>query len=299
MPIERWGSLSVADHIDTGALAINVMLYDRLVMPVLTEQPDRAERPYWEARGWDPDLQEKRLQTLGDLVVKRPWDAALRHRFRDRWAQLQAERGDAQEIDALHLTRRILADEKVRDKPRGAPHVEVIAAYNSSQALAEEFRLGEAADGPLATQAVLVARRLAVPAYARAESTLAAAIELSRDRSFRAKRRALFDWQLQMAQRGVAPADALELLCEKTEAYNAEVRAANRKVHLRWAFAVCGMGLGFARGEPLIAGASAMLSLVQFATLDRQPAIEPGDAAPAAMFHDIAERTPLKLVPRR
>jgi hypothetical protein len=36
MSIERWGSLSVADHTDTAALAVNVLLYDRLVLPVMT-----------------------------------------------------------------------------------------------------------------------------------------------------------------------------------------------------------------------------------------------------------------------
>ena len=57
MKFERWGSLSVDDHLDTRALVANVLLYDRLVVPVMTEQPDRNERAYWISKGWDPDLQ--------------------------------------------------------------------------------------------------------------------------------------------------------------------------------------------------------------------------------------------------
>ena len=78
MPFERWGSLSVNDHVDTQALVANVLLYDRLVAPVMTEQVDRDERAYWISRGWDPDLQQRRLETLEDLAIRRPWDAARR-----------------------------------------------------------------------------------------------------------------------------------------------------------------------------------------------------------------------------
>jgi hypothetical protein len=78
MPFERWGSLSVNDHVDTQALVANVLLYDRLVVPIMTEQVDRDERAYWISRGWDPDLQQRRLETLEDLAIRRPRDTARR-----------------------------------------------------------------------------------------------------------------------------------------------------------------------------------------------------------------------------
>jgi hypothetical protein len=43
--------LSVDDHVDTKALVANVLLYDRLVAPVWTEEGDRDERAYWDSRG--------------------------------------------------------------------------------------------------------------------------------------------------------------------------------------------------------------------------------------------------------
>jgi hypothetical protein len=84
MSFERWGSLSVDDHLDTQALIANVLLYDRLVVSVMTEQPDRDERAYWISRGWDPDLQLKRRDLLEDLAVRRPWSTARRELFRTR-----------------------------------------------------------------------------------------------------------------------------------------------------------------------------------------------------------------------
>jgi hypothetical protein len=47
MLIERWGSLSVLDHIDAASLATNVLVYDRLVFPVMAARPDRDDRAYW------------------------------------------------------------------------------------------------------------------------------------------------------------------------------------------------------------------------------------------------------------
>lgn len=298
MAIERWGSLSVADHNDTASLAVNVLLYDRLVLPVMTDQPDRNERAYWEEREWSPDLQRKRLEQLAELAVARPWNQERRAAFTTRLAQLKAERFDAKHIDSLGITRMILAQEQVKEKLPGVQHVEVIAAYNSGQSLSEDFTLADDLPGHVATQAVLLTRRLAVPELKDPEDTLKVALELSRDAAFREHRRALFEWQALMALRKVPPEAAVDYLCELTDQYNAAVRAATKKVYWRWALAVCGMGLGFATGDALAAGASAGLSLVQFATLDRKPAIEPGLAGPTAMFHTIETRAGLALRPR-
>src|SRR5689334_12041892 len=109
MRTERWGSLSVADHVDTDSLTASVLLFDRLVVPVMVDQPDRNERAYWVARGWDPDLQDRRLEQLGDLAVRRPWSKARRACFDDRWSAIKAEQDDALRMaDAHGVTRRIL-----------------------------------------------------------------------------------------------------------------------------------------------------------------------------------------------
>lgn len=289
MLIERWGSLSVWDHIDTTSLAANVLLYDRLVFPVMETAPDRDERAYWESHGRNPDLQRRRLEQLEELAIRRPWNASRREVFKTKLAELEAERFDAQNIDTPGMTRMILAEEQVVEKPPGVQHVEVIAAYNSGAAFAHDFVMIEGAEN-ITTQAILLTRRLAIPDLGNPDETLQLALDLSREGAFREKRAALFDWQKLMALQGIPPDAAVERVVEMTDAYNAAVLSATKKVYWKLAFTVFGAGLGFAAGGPVAAAASAALSLVQFATLDRTPVIEPGRSAPAAMFHDIKSR---------
>ncbi len=294
MTIERWGSLSVADHIDAASLAANVLLYDRLILPVMATQPERDERAYWESRGWNPELQRKRLDQLEELAVCRPWNSARRSRFKTRLVELKAEAHDVQNLDAYGVTRMILAQEQIVERPAGVHHVDVIAAYNSSVACAHDFLLNDDT-GNVATQAVLLTRRLASPDLKDPEELLVLACALSRDGGFREKRAALFDWQQLAAAQGRPPAATVESVVEMTDAYNAAVLAATKKVYWKFAFTVFGIGLGFATGGAAGAAASAALSLIQFAALDRTPAIDPGRSAPAAMFHDVETRVGIRL----
>lgn len=293
MPFERWGSLSVDDHVNAEVLATNVLLYDRLVIPVMTEQADRNERAYWESHGWDPDLQADRLEQLGDLAVPRPWDQTRRQVYRSRVAELKAEQHDASAIDHKHITRMILAQEKVMDKPTGVDDVVVVAAYNSLSALNADFPVVDAKDH-VAAQAYLLSRRLAVPDLP-AHVLVDECVKLSSDKEFRARRADLFDWQELAVARKWSPAETVGRVSEMTERYNTRVKEALGTVHWRFAFTLFGIGFGFATGGPIGAGAAAALSLVQFVKLDSKPAIEAGSSQPAAMFHDIDNRLGIKL----
>jgi hypothetical protein len=290
MPFERWGSLSVDDHLDTKALAANVLLYDRLIVPVMTPQPARDERAYWSKKGWDPDLQADRLEQLKDLAVVRPWNRARRELYSTRVAQLTAEQHD---VDHFHLTRMILAQEQVIEKPPGVSRVVVVAAYNSLTAMKEDFPV-EQVDDHLSAQAYLLSRRLAVPD--RPEHVIIdECIALSKDEEFRRHRAELFDWQELAAARKWSPADTVERISEMTERYNAKVKSALGNVAWRSAFTLFGIGLGVAGGVTYMAGAAAALSLVRFAKFDRKPSIEAGSSQPAAMFHDVESKLGIKL----
>lgn len=291
MAFERWGSLSVADHIDAAALAANVLLYDRVVLPLMAEQPDRDERAYWEAKGWDPDLQRKRLDQLEELGVGRPWDWRRRNEFRSRLAELDLEAQDAQEI-GQDLTRRILAQEQVRERLPGVEHVTVIAAYNSLDLARKDFQIEDASES-FAAQAVLLARKLAVPSLPNPEETLRLARDLSRDPAFRKKRANLFDWQQGVALQKIPPEAVVARLSALTDEYNDAVLQATKQVYWKFAFTVFGIGAGLAGGVTVGAAAAAALSLLQFATFDRKPAV--AGNSPVAMFHDIERRVGLKL----
>jgi hypothetical protein len=295
MSFERWGSISVDDHVDTQALVANILLYDRLVIPVMTGQPDRDERAYWVSKGWDPELQAKRIEQLEDLAVPRPWSKTRRETFRSRLDELTAEQHDAEAIDQKHITRMILAQEKVLTKPPGVNGVTVVAAYNSTAALNRDFPVTDTADH-LGAQAYLLSRRLAVPTLADREVLLREAIKLSKDTDFGAKRNDLFDWQELAIARRWSPEETIERVSEMTDRYNAKVKEATGTVRWKFAFTLFGIGLGFATGGPIGAGAAAALSLVQFAKLDRKPSIEAGSSQPAAMFHDVETHLGIKLV---
>jgi hypothetical protein len=291
MSFERWGSLSVADHIDAAALAANVLLYDRVVLPLMAEQPDRDERAYWEGKGWDPKLQRKRLDDLEELAVGRPWDWQRRNEFKSRLAELKLEAQDAQDI-GQELTRQILAKEQVREKFPGVEHVTVIAAYNSIDLARKDFHIEDTADA-LAAQAVLLARKLAVPDLPKPEETLLLARDLSRDAAFRKKRANLFDWQQVIALQKIPPEAVVARLSAMTDEYNDAVLQATKQVYWKFAFTVFGIGAGLAGGVTVGAAAAAALSLLQFATFDRKPAVDGN--SPVAMFHDIERRVGLKL----
>jgi len=291
MTFERWGSLSVDDHVNPRALVANILLYDRLILPVMTAQADRDERAYWVSKGWDPDLQRARVDQLQDLAIQRPWDAARRANFRTRVEQLAAERRDA---DPYHATRMILAQEQIGDKPEGVDRITVVAAYNSTKSLTTDFHVANTSES-LGAQAYLLSRRLAIPNLPAAEDALKVAIALSRDPAFREKRSALFDWQELAVVQKWTPKETVARISDLTDKYNAAVKDASGKVRWRFAFLISGIAVGFALGGPVGAAATATLSLLEFAKLDRSPAIEAGNAEPAAMFHDIKNRLGLPL----
>jgi hypothetical protein len=303
MDLERWGSLSVDDHVHdkTRDLVANVLLYDRLVFPVMTAQADRNEAAYWQAQGWEPALQQQRLDELGPLAIRKPWSQALREQFKSRMAEIDREQFDSANV-AKHTTRAILATLQP-ELPDGVAAAQVIPAYNSLAGLARDGGLAESGAtvpphaAALAQQALLITRRLAVIDLPRPEESLKLAVELSKDKAFRARRHALFDWQHGKAAQRVPPEAVVAHLSQLSEDYNAAVQAATRKVYWKYAFMVCGVGAGFAFGAVPGAAAAASLALTRFWMFDRKPDAVTDASRPAAMFHDIEQRVGLKLRP--
>jgi hypothetical protein len=291
---ERWGSLSVDDHADTEALAANILLYDRLVVPVMTEQADRDERAYWVSQGWSPELQAERVEQLGALAVRRPWDQFRRRAYRTRVEELRAEQFDASGIDHKQITRMILAQEEVMDKPPGVTAVTVVAAYNSLVGLNRDFPVHTTSDH-LSAQAYLLSRRLAVPNLP-GDTLISRCVTLSQDEDFRQRRSDLFDWQEAAVAKGWSPHETVARIGEMTDRYNAKVIQASGEVRWKFAFTISGIALGFATGGPIGASAAAALSLIQFVALDRKPNIEAGSSQPAAMLHDVESRLGITLL---
>src|SRR5262249_22500109 len=92
MTRERWGTFSVIDHKDASAFIPEVLLYDRLVIPTPCNDEDRER---WTMKGWQPDLLDQRLETLGPLAVRAAWDEVQQKNFQKRMEQLDRVRFDA------------------------------------------------------------------------------------------------------------------------------------------------------------------------------------------------------------
>ena len=88
MAIEVWGTYSVRDHLAAQPWVADVLLYDRLVIPVPPREgtaEHKAEWQRWEAAGWQPGVQQELTQILGDRAVCVPWDASMQAFWRDLW----------------------------------------------------------------------------------------------------------------------------------------------------------------------------------------------------------------------
>jgi hypothetical protein len=294
MARERWGTFSVIDHKNAASLVPEVLLYDRLVLPV---PPDDQERRRWQSKGWAPEVLDLRLEQLGDLAIRASWDLELQKDFRQRMKQLKETQFDATQMskeaqESLHyqMTRMILAQTQSRVLPRDVTSVVTVAAYQSAHDFNTHFVLDKAsADSDRATLGFLLAHKFAVPDDRDPEKALGKAIDLSNDEEFREHRRKLYAWQDDVIGQGIPPQRAIQEMEEMVAKYNQCVERAVKTVYYKFAFAVAAAGLALAAaplGAPL-AGVAAMCSLVQFATLDRKPVVDAGESAPAALFHDV------------
>ena len=106
MPRETWGTYAVGDHVAPRPYVGDVMLFDRLVVPVppppddITGEwneamwrehgwypdHDRLERSRWEQRGCSPDRLDAVIDILGEERVRLvEWNHRRRASWRSRW----------------------------------------------------------------------------------------------------------------------------------------------------------------------------------------------------------------------
>jgi hypothetical protein len=268
MSQERWGAFSVKDHIDAAALAADVLLYDKLRLPV----PDNAkEVGRWEREGWEPGLQRKRLDVLGDLAEPLQWN----ENRQQIWAQeMQRLREKGLKVNGFQVTSMVLAGE-----------LNLVSAYQSLAAFRADYPEETDPDQEAQT-AFLMGQRFAVP-KGDPEKALQKAVHLAKTPEFKEHRLAIYDWQEQIVEKKIPPKDAVAQMDEMLTKYNAIVEKAVKHVYWKYAFTVAGIGLSLA-GNPAnpFAAGGAMLGMVGFAKMGAKPEFYAGTYAPAAMWHD-------------
>ena len=296
---ERWGTFSVNDHYDIEKLIEDVLLFDRLVFPV---PPDDSEdtRSLWKP--WHPEVQEKRLAALGNRVIRVPWNSWRREQFADRMSAVKAIADDTETViptsAAFQMTRRILAQDDSLTLPPGVTRATTVAAYHSATALRENY-LFDVDRTARETLAVSMRYRLAQPLFASApETSLVRAVALCNDDVFQESRRALYKWEKDLLDEKVPPERAIEELDQLITRYNECVKDASDRVKYNLVFTIAGISItmaGALLATPLataplmLVGGGSILQLVRFAKLDAKPVVKPGEAKPAAMFHEIEQ----------
>jgi hypothetical protein len=231
----------VADHKRPRAFVADVLLYDRLVIPV----PPQDDVEAWHESGWEPAELSERLDILGtDLVRQVPWDPAHRRRFREQYAQEEkaaraAERlhladeveFDAENIrtakaagrvDSMGLTRLILVDHanQKRDQEFFDEHpdvyVEALVAYPSFTVFNEEQEVqplrGRLTAGESQLAGVFGWEFFVPEDPNRSDlDLLAEAATLAHRKSFREARTDFHVWRRELVEHGVDAKTALAI----------------------------------------------------------------------------------------
>lgn len=254
MPVERWGALSVKDHLDTQALVADLLLYDRLVFPVFSRY---GERTRWRGEGWDPDLQEQLIEDLGeDVAIKAVWNATRLEKFNElrKTHKLMAN-------DAFATTRMVLAMDRTLPVPADGLKPRVVAAFNDVEEGQKEIglTLTELHDQAEAEIAIVVKQRLLIPAIREAINSrdiVLRARDLSLSPKFRSQRQEYYAWQEQSADDVVIRGKSVERVVSELEVRANQLN--NLVVHymadhwpevgIKTALTVIGVGLPFVLG---------------------------------------------------
>ena len=114
---ERWGTFSVRDHTLNQPFAVDVLMYDRLVIP---RPADSIERGRWSVSGWEPDRLDSILAVLrtdGDEkkrhAITVDWNHYTEDLFNQRARTARILDGEAN----YGLSRRLLATELAPPRP--------------------------------------------------------------------------------------------------------------------------------------------------------------------------------------
>jgi hypothetical protein len=186
----------VIAHNDLASLIPEILLYDRLVFPIPTDDDDRKR---WEKNHWNPDQLDQRILELGDLAHPTPWTRELRDEWQTRWDRLKQLGSDTKGL-AMNLTPHVLVVSAVWND-RIPPPI-MIAAYQDKDTAVADFALIEARSPAERRReeldrkvSALFERRLEMPIAEEPQQAYEKAIELAHNADYQHARRSLFEWE--------------------------------------------------------------------------------------------------------
>ena len=314
MSRERWGTFSVRDHLTDAPFVSEVLLYDRLVIPVPDAKDKSPEtHEYWAQ--WRPEEQEKCLDILKVMTEKKdgmaltvPWGASQRERFRNRMSTAVAMAAQEREpdsgyyIDPFEVTAQLLKGEFSPALPKGVAKAWKVAAYSSGDAFEDDIR--SVRYGGQRRLAAKITTRFLTPAERDPNhELLKRAVALADTDDFRRKRAKFYEWQENIIEENIEDEKALEELAKLLHDYNKATAKGFGTVKEEFLFTILPIGLGMTSAVlshgviPIVLGvAGAGVQLTRFCRFDRKPNISNGDFDAAAMIHDAQNALPLEKI---
>lgn len=195
---ELWGTFSVQDHGRPGAFVAEVLLFDKLVIPVPATARDGLgpadalrEIEHWKASGWNPRRQQQLLAILGDRAQPIPWSAGLQA----QWQSRMRDEFDQASRDGYFMTGSVLQ----QFVPAMAKPLVAVSRYHSIAELdAAGIRRRDPGEKlPASTLLAVLGHEFLLPDDPMKDDfdLLRRAVEVAGDPGYRIKRRALHEWQ--------------------------------------------------------------------------------------------------------
>lgn len=290
---ELWGTFSVRDHVQPWAFVGEVLMYDRLVLPVPPADEPR-EWGRWRDERWNPDRQQRMLEVLGELAVPVEWTAERRARWGNEYAasrlalsgQLAAE---------IHLPYRMTGAVLLDDLPAMARGVVATAPFTSIPEAERALGILRLPSGTLLPEGVLsavLATEFLVPDDpGRSElALLEDAVSVARSVDYRDARRSLYAFQRQFVRDGATylhsmraavdemarRAAALKVATDRERRWGG-VRRALQVVQVAWPLTVAAVTM-----DPIAVGEAAVGVGVFTLTERLSNPTSPNDLLPAA-----------------
>jgi hypothetical protein len=228
---EIWASFSVFDHLSPGAFLADVVMYDRLVVPI-PPADDSAEWERWEAEGWNPQRQRRLLEVLGPTAEPVEWTQARRDVWRQHYEQARASAG---QYLRQSLAGQVTAAGLFDVIPAMAAPVVATSPYTSLAELMDDLAIARAANPvplPQSTVSAVVGRELLLPVdESRSEiDVLREAVEVVTSvNDYRNARAALHDRLRRFSRDGVTDAASLQAAVHEIKTASDDLERSVRK----------------------------------------------------------------------
>jgi hypothetical protein len=293
MPIERWATFAVNDHLQDNSFVADVLLYDKLVVPY-PPPDDSEELKRWQVEEWSPAWLDSLREILGDLVEPVPWNEYRRSQFSDRWKSAE-QAGE----DAYATTRMMLKQEFTSKTSEAGNPVRPVVAFQSERELQRSVQSD--VRGGVERLGMVFKHKFFVPDSAIESHTdlLRRAVDLARDAEFINARRALYDWQEGVIAKGYTDEEAVGVMRGLLGEYERVQRRAKWK-SARFAFFVVSLAVPVLREYAVLSAGAALaaeggIKVVEYARESREgPPSQALEAA--AAIHTVRRELSLKTI---